>query len=122
MPPHLRDGLEDAFGVPLIEAYGMSECPQIWSNPPQSPRAGSVGCPVVEELAILGADGTPLPAGEWGEVAVGGAPLMAGYLADPPPLRESPRRCPGGMVGSPPETRVDAMRRAISICAAARGR
>ncbi|MFN6344513.1 MAG: non-ribosomal peptide synthetase [Cyanobium sp.] len=83
MPPHLRDGLEDAFGVPLIEAYGMSECPHICSNPLQSPRAGSVGRPVVEELAILGEDGAPLPPGQWGEVAVRGAPLMAGYLADP---------------------------------------
>jgi acyl-CoA synthetase (AMP-forming)/AMP-acid ligase II/acyl carrier protein len=89
MPPHLREGLEDAFGVPLIEAYGMSECPHICGNPLQSPRAGSVGRPVVGELAILGEDGTPLPAGEWGEVAVRGAPLMAGYLADPTPAGES---------------------------------
>jgi acyl-CoA synthetase (AMP-forming)/AMP-acid ligase II len=82
MPAHLRDGLESAFGVPMIEAYGMSECPHISSNPLQAPRPGSVGRPVVEQLAILGDDGDPLPPGEWGEVAVRGAPLMAGYLAD----------------------------------------
>jgi acyl-CoA synthetase (AMP-forming)/AMP-acid ligase II len=83
MPSHLRDSLQAAFGVPVIEAYGMSECPHISTNPMDAPRQGSVGLPVVEQLAILGPDGTLLPPGEWGEVAVRGAPLMAGYLPDP---------------------------------------
>lgn len=81
MPSHLRDSLQAAFGVPVIEAYGMSECPHISTNPIEAPRPGSVGLPVVEHLAILGPDGT-LPPGEWGEVAVRGAPLMAGYVPD----------------------------------------
>jgi len=83
MPWHLRDSLQAAFGVPVIEAYGMSECPHISTNPIEAPRLGSVGLSVVEHLAILGADGTLLPPGEWGEVAVRGAPLMEGYLPDP---------------------------------------
>jgi acyl-CoA synthetase (AMP-forming)/AMP-acid ligase II/acyl carrier protein len=83
MPPHLRDGLEAAFAVPVLEAYGMSECPHICSNPLHSPRPGSVGRPVVKQLAILDPDGELLPPGEWGEVAVRGAPLMRGYLAEP---------------------------------------
>ena len=82
MPLHLRDSLQAAFGVPVIEAYGMSECPHISTNPIDVPRLGSVGLPVVEHLAIIRPDGTQLPPGEWGEVAVRGAPLMAGYLPD----------------------------------------
>jgi acyl-CoA synthetase (AMP-forming)/AMP-acid ligase II len=75
MPSHLRDSLQAAFGVPVIEAYGMSECPHISTNPMDAPRLGSVGLPVVEQLAILGPDGTLLLPGEWGEVA--------GYLPEP---------------------------------------
>lgn len=82
LPPHLIASLQAAFGVPLVEAYGMSECPHICGNPIQAPRAGSVGRPVVEQIAILGSDGSARPAGEWGEVAVRGAPLMKGYLLD----------------------------------------
>jgi amino acid adenylation domain-containing protein len=79
LPQRLIGRLQQAFGVPLIEAYGMSECPHICGNPVQAPRAGSVGRPVVEHLAILGPEGRELPAGAWGEVAVRGAPLMLGY-------------------------------------------
>jgi thioesterase domain-containing protein len=58
----------------------MTECPQIACNPLAAPRAGSVGPAVVEDLAIVDGAGRTLPPGAWGEVALRGAPLMAGYL------------------------------------------
>lgn len=79
LPLRLIEELQAAFAVPLIEAYGMSECPHISGNPIAAPRPGSVGKPVVEQLAIVDGAGKPLPAGEWGQVVVRGAPVMDGY-------------------------------------------
>ena len=80
LPGRLIDELRSAFGVPVIEAYGMSECPHICGNPIDAPRLGSVGRPVVEELEVVDGAGKPLPVGAWGQVVVRGRPVMAGYL------------------------------------------
>lgn len=80
LPVPQIERLQSAFGVPVIEAYGMSECPHISSNPLAAPRAGTVGKPVVEELAITDSEGRPLSPGQWGQVMVRGAPVMRGYL------------------------------------------
>ena len=84
LPGRLIDELRSAFGVPVIEAYGMSECPHICGNPIDAPRLGSVGKPVVEELAVVDGAGKPLPVGAWGQVVVRGRPVMAGYLGAEP--------------------------------------
>lgn len=80
LPQVMLDELSAAFGVPVIEAYGMTECPHISCNPPGDPRPGSVGRPVVEELAVVDDAGQPVPPGAWGQVVLRGAPLMTGYL------------------------------------------
>ena len=83
LAPALAGRLETAFGVPVIEAYGMTEAAhQICSNrlPPGRRVSGSVGCAAGPELAVLGADHQPLPTGELGEVAIRGANVTTGYL------------------------------------------
>ena len=51
---------------------------------PTDHRPGSVGKPMPHaEVAILDADGNPLPAGEEGEICVRGAGVMSGYWHDP---------------------------------------
>lgn len=80
MPAYLAQKITESFGVPLIEAYGMSECPHIACNPLTAPRIGSVGMPVVSEVAIVDDVGSQRPVGEWGNVKVRGAPMMRGYL------------------------------------------
>ena len=82
MPQSLIVELEQVFGVPFIEAYGMTEAsPQIASNrlPPHLRRDGSVGRAAGPEVAILGEHGTPLPVGVEGEVVIRGANVMARY-------------------------------------------
>jgi acyl-CoA synthetase (AMP-forming)/AMP-acid ligase II/thioesterase domain-containing protein len=74
------EALSTAFGVPVIEAYGMTECPHITCNPVDAPRLGSVGRPIVEELAVVDDAGRPAAAGEWGQVVLRGAPSLTGYL------------------------------------------
>ena len=77
--------LEAALGVPVIDAYGMTEAQQIASSPlPPLPRKpGSAGLPLGPEIRIQDDAGTALPPGEAGEVVVRGPSVFAGYDGDP---------------------------------------
>jgi acyl-CoA synthetase (AMP-forming)/AMP-acid ligase II/acyl carrier protein len=86
MPPAVAKGLEDAFGVPVIEAYGMTEAPhQIATNPlPPLPRKhGSVGRGVGVEIAVTDDRGNAVPPGSKGEIVIRGPGVMRGYENDP---------------------------------------
>ncbi len=86
MPPQVMTELEEAFGAPLIESYGMTEAShQMASNPlPPRPRyAGSVGVAAGPEIAIVDDDGEPLPPGETGEIVIRGDNVMSGYENNP---------------------------------------
>ena len=84
--------IESTWGVPFLEAYGMTEAsPQIASNrpPPAVRKPGSVGRPAGPEVVILGEDGRPLPAGVTGEVAIRGESVMREYFEDPIATRDA---------------------------------
>jgi len=85
LPPPVLERLEAVFGVPVIEAYGMTEAYQICSNRLPSSgsvrRPGSVGAAAGPEVVVLGADRRLLPAGESGEVAIRGVNVAADYEA-----------------------------------------
>ncbi len=86
MPPQVIRELEQVFGAPLIESYGMTEaCHQMASNPlpPGMRKPGSVGMAAGPEIAIMGDDGTLLPRGEIGEIVIRGANVTAGYESNP---------------------------------------
>ncbi len=86
LPPQVMAALEGAFGVPVIESYGMTEAShQMASNPlPPAPRhPGSVGIAAGPEIAIMDAAGTLLPTGARGEVVIRGRNVTAGYEANP---------------------------------------
>jgi acyl-CoA synthetase (AMP-forming)/AMP-acid ligase II/acyl carrier protein len=75
LSPGVMSGMERAFGVPVIEAFGMTEAShQIASNPlpPAHRKPGSVGLPAGCELAILDEHERSLPRGESGEIAIRG--------------------------------------------------
>lgn len=78
--------LEATFGVPVIEAYGMTEAAhQMATNPlpPGDRHPGSVGRGAGVRIAIMDTQGALLPAGTRGEVVVAGPNVMAGYAANP---------------------------------------
>ncbi len=86
MPPQVIKELEEAFGAPLIEAYGMTEAThQMASNPlPPAPRKpGTVGLPAGPEIAIMGSAGELLEKGLTGEIVIRGANVTAGYENNP---------------------------------------
>ena len=85
LPAALARELETRLGVPVIEAYGMTEAShQVASNPlPPLPRKlGSVGLAAGTEVAIMGDDGRLLSADETGEIVIRGETVMLGYEAD----------------------------------------
>jgi len=86
LPPTVKEGLEDVFGVPVVEAYGMTEAShQISTNPlpPRLRKTGSVGMATGLELAILDSKGNILPPNITGEIALKGSRLFKGYENNP---------------------------------------
>ncbi|MFN2533202.1 MAG: AMP-binding protein, partial [Pyrinomonadaceae bacterium] len=82
----LMEELENKFGVPVLEAYGMTEAAhQMSSNPlaPAKRKPGSVGCETGIKIAILDANGELLPDGTMGEVAIKGPSVFSGYEDNP---------------------------------------
>jgi acyl-CoA synthetase (AMP-forming)/AMP-acid ligase II len=80
--PQTMAEIEEKFGVPLLEAYGMTEAAhQMASNPlpPAARKPGSVGCGTAVDIAILNEAGELLPAGATGEVSIKGPNVFAGY-------------------------------------------
>lgn len=86
LPPQVMTELEEVFGVPVIESYGMTEAShQMASNPlpPRSRFPGSVGIASGPEIAIMSEAGAILPSGEFGEIVIRGRNVTAGYENNP---------------------------------------
>jgi acyl-CoA synthetase (AMP-forming)/AMP-acid ligase II len=82
LAPQTMADIEERFGVPILEAYGMTEAAhQMASNPlpPGARRAGSVGPGTAVEIAILDEAGIELPEGVVGEVSIKGSNVFRGY-------------------------------------------
>src|SRR4029077_17624481 len=78
--------MEQRFGVPVLEAYGMTEAShQMASNPlpPDARFAGSVGRGTGVEIAIFDEAGASMPEGAPGEVVIRGPNVMHGYENNP---------------------------------------
>ena len=79
--------LEAAFGVPVIEAYGMTEAAhQMASNPlpPAARKPGSVGLAAGPEVAVMDSASKLLPPNETGEIVMRGINVSSGYVNNPP--------------------------------------
>ncbi len=86
LPPQVMKRLEETFGCPVIESYGMTEAAhQMTSNrlPPGKRKPGSVGSAAGPEVAILGEGGAHLGAGGVGEIVIRGPNVTHGYEANP---------------------------------------
>ncbi len=92
LPPPLAAELDALFGVPVLQAYGMTEAShQIACNrlPPHRTKPGSVGLPTGTEIRIVGEGGRLLSRGERGEVCIAGRGVFGGYADNPDANRTS---------------------------------
>jgi len=86
LSPELMSRMEARFGVPVVEAYGMTEAShQMSSNPlpPERRIPGSVGRGTGVEIAVLDEAGALLPSGSAGEVGIRGPNVIDGYENNP---------------------------------------
>ena len=86
LPAPVLDDLRQLFGVPVIEAYGMTEAThQMCANPlpPGEAKSRSVGLPTGIDLTVLDGSGRWLPAGSRGEVSIKGPTIIDGYENNP---------------------------------------
>ena len=81
IPPEQLEECKERFGVPILEAYGLTESSGgIAANTLERSKYGSVGLPFDGlELRVFDPDRKPLPAGQIGEIVVRGDVVMKGY-------------------------------------------
>jgi acyl-CoA synthetase (AMP-forming)/AMP-acid ligase II len=82
LAPSVFDQLENRFGAPVLEAYGMTEAShQMSSNllPPGTRTPGTVGIGTGVQIAIMGDKGILLPPLSIGEVVIKGSNVTNGY-------------------------------------------
>ena len=96
------------LGLPAVQTYGLTEAASqvATERPGETLRPpGSVGRPLFPtEIRIEGEDGTPLPAGMEGEIAVRGPTVSAGYYNQP---EESKHLLRGGWLHTDDLGRLD---------------
>jgi len=86
VPPEILTQFEASFGVRLVQIYGATESTGYNTGEPLIGvrKLGSAGPPIGSStIEIVDDDGRVLPAGERGEVRIGGDCVAKGYWRDP---------------------------------------
>ncbi|HEY0717435.1 MAG TPA: AMP-binding protein [Streptosporangiaceae bacterium] len=88
IPTALHATLEERWGVPWYEAFGMTETGADLrvtdADHDELVGTGCLGGPVsYRKVQITGDDGQPVPAGQTGEITLAGPGMMDGYDGDP---------------------------------------
>lgn len=73
--------IHERLGVPIIEAYGLTEVPHVSCNPVNAARVGSVGKRILPEIEIMDQEGHLLGPNQTGEIVLKGSNLFYDYLA-----------------------------------------
>ncbi len=93
LPVEVLRAFAEVFGAHIIEGYGLSETSPVASfNRLDAARPGSIGYPVDGvDMKLVAEDGTEVPAGEVGEIAIRGHNVMKGYWNRPEATAEAIR-------------------------------
>jgi long-chain acyl-CoA synthetase len=86
MPVELMQRFESAFGVRILEGYGLSETSPVatFNHAERPSKPGTVGQAVAGvEVAVVDDQDRPVPAGAVGEVVIRGHNIMKGYYKRP---------------------------------------
>jgi long-chain acyl-CoA synthetase len=92
MPVEILHSFEKAFGCMILEGYGLSETSPVasFNHPDAERKPGSIGTPVRGvEMRVVGPDGSDVPPGEVGEIAIRGHNVMKGYWGKPEATAEA---------------------------------
>ena len=90
LPPAHHQAFEERFGIPVIEAMGMTESASVvFCNPmpPAARKYGSPGLPCAVQARIADPQGLELPDGQQGEIWLRGDNVMRGYYKAPEQTR-----------------------------------
>ena len=81
LPGRVREAFKEKFDCDLMEGYGLTETiGPVCVNHPGGHRPGSVGRMIPSATArIVAEDGSDQPAGETGEILIGGPMIFRGY-------------------------------------------
>src|SRR6202012_5150173 len=76
LPVEVLRGFEEAYDVPVLEGYGLSETSPVasFNHPDREHKPGSIGTTLTGvQMRLVDGEGKEVPQGEGGRVALGGA-------------------------------------------------
>jgi long-chain acyl-CoA synthetase len=94
LPVQVLRGFEEAFGVPVLEGYGLSETSPVasFNHPGRERKPGSIGTPIRDvQMRVVDREDHELPQGEVGEIVIRGPNVMKGYWRRPEATTEAIR-------------------------------
>jgi len=94
LPVEVLRGFEEAFGVPVLEGYGLSETSPVasFNHPGRARKPGSIGTAIRDvRMRVVDGDGNEVAQGEVGEIAIRGPNVMKGYWLRPEATAEAIR-------------------------------
>jgi long-chain acyl-CoA synthetase len=86
MPVEVLRSFEATFGCTVLEGYGLSETSPVasFNHPHAERKPGSIGTPIRGvEMRLVDDEGSDVPDGEVGEIAIRGENVMKGYWQRP---------------------------------------
>jgi acyl-CoA synthetase (AMP-forming)/AMP-acid ligase II len=86
LSPDQQRAFESRFGIPVIEAMGLTESASVaFCNPmnPAARKVGSPGLPLAVTARVVSHDGATLPTGEVGQIEIKGPSVMREYFRSP---------------------------------------
>ena len=92
LPVEVLRGFEEAFGVPVLEGYGLSETSPVasFNLPGRERKPGSIGTPIRDvQMRVVDKEDHEVPQGEVGEIVIRGPNVMKGYWQRPEATAEA---------------------------------
>src|SRR5579859_2530270 len=94
LPVEVLRGFEEAFGVPVLEGYGLSETSPVasFNHPGREQKPGSIGTPIRDvRMRVVDDEDHEQAQGEVGEIVISGPNVMKGYWQRPEATAEAIR-------------------------------
>src|ERR1700735_1282442 len=94
LPVEVLRGFDEAFGVPVLEGYGLSETSPVasFNLPGRERKPGSIGTPIRDvRMRVVDEEDNEAPQGEGGEIVILGPNVMKGYWLRPEATAEAIR-------------------------------